>query len=231
MNVSRLAASVAGYFFGLAESEVAVHLYGGATTTLPVAGGKVTLTETSGYPWDGVIRIAVEPESTEAFTLSLRVPAWCEGAAARVNGESIEVSPERGYLKITRNWSAGDVVELDLPMTPQRLYAHPDVRQDAGRVAIRRGPLVYCCEQHDNAAPVNRLRLPMGETLSDRFEPDLLGGICVVESVAMAADADTWGKDLYRSKHPTESLTSMKAVPYFIWCNRESNAMQVWLRE
>ena len=231
MNVSRLVASVAGYFYGLAENEVAVHLYGGATTTLPVAGGKVTLTETSNYPWDGKVRIDVAPEGTGEFTLSLRIPAWCREAAARLNGAELDITTERGYLKITRAWAIGDVVELDLPMQPERLYAHPDVRADAGRVALRRGPLVYCCEQHDNAMPVNRLSLPSEAKMAARHDVGLLGGITVVEAPAQAEETEGWGTTLYRNTPPPRVATMLTAVPYYAWCNRGSNAMQLWLRE
>ena len=231
MNVSRLVASVAGYFYGVADTEVAVHLYGGATTTLRVAGGEVTLTETSDYPWDGKIRIGIEPYGAGTFTLSLRIPSWCEGASAALNGEALPMETELGYLKITRDWADGDVVELDLPMVAERVYAHPDVRADAGRVALRRGPLVYCCEQHDNPARVNRLRLSRDAELSSRFDADLLGGIAVVEGPARAEDAEAWSGELYSSRRAPELETTLTAVPYYIWCNREPNAMQVWLQE
>lgn len=231
MNVARLVASVAGYFFGSSEDEVAVHLYGGAETKLPVSGGHVSLRETSNYPWDGAIKVELDPEGTSEFTLSLRVPAWCEGATASVNGDAITVAPERGYLKIRRDWAKGDVVELNLPMTPERSYAHPDVRHDAGRVALRRGPLVYCLEQHDNAEPVNRIRLPKDAELTARFDPDLLGGISVIEGPALAEDGAAWGNELYRKARAKDVSTNLMAVPYYIWCNRGSNAMQVWVQE
>lgn len=231
MNVARLVASVAGYFYGLAETEIAVHLYGGATTTLPVAGGNVTLTETSAYPWDGKIKIALDPKGTGSFTLSMRIPSWCKGANAKLNGADIAVITERGYLKITRDWQAGDTVDLDLPMMPERLYAHPDVRHDAGRVALRRGPLVYCCEQRDNAFPVNRLRLPAQSDLTSRVLPDLLGGITVIEATATAEDADGWGNLLYATSRAAMVNTALTAVPYYIWCNRSPNPMQLWLQE
>jgi DUF1680 family protein len=230
MNVSRLVASVAGYFYGVAETEVAVHLYGGAATTLRVADGEVKLTETSNYPWDGRIRIEVEPHGAGAFTLSLRVPSWCEDASATLNGQALPMETDLGYLKIAREWSAGDVVHLDLPMEPGRLYAHPDVRADAGKVALRRGPLVYCCEQHDNPAKVNRLRLPQDAILSSRFNADLLGGVAIVDSVAMVADADPSGGALYSKRLLPEFETELTAVPYYIWCNRGPNEMQVWLQ-
>ncbi|SHI33819.1 glycoside hydrolase family 127 protein [Wenxinia saemankumensis] len=231
MNVSRLVASVAGYFYGRSEDGIAVHLYGGATTTLPVAGGHVTLEETSDYPRDGRIRIAVTPDGTGPFTLSLRIPAWCEGARAAVNGADVEVTLERGYLKLTRDWAAGDVVELDLPLVPGRLYAHPDVVRDAGRVALRRGPLVYCAEQADNDAPVLRLRLPADAPLSDRPAPDLLGGTVLIDAPARAEEDAPWEHALYRPTRAAEKDVRLTALPYYLWCNRGPNPMQVWLLE
>jgi DUF1680 family protein len=231
MNVARLVASVAGYFYGLSQNEIAVHLYGGAEATLPVAGGTVTLTESSDYPWDGKVRIAIAPEGTGPFTLSLRIPAWCQGAGASLNGTAIPVVTDRGYLKITRSWQAGDVVDLDLPMRPERLYAHPDVRHDAGRVALRRGPLVYCCEQNDNAVPVNRLCLPVQAPLTACARPDLLGGITVIEAQATAEDATAWQNRLYATSRAARVATPLTAVPYYIWCNRSPNPMQLWLQE
>ncbi len=230
MNVARLVASIAGYFYGVAPTEIAVHLYGGAETTLPVAGGTVHLTETSTYPWSGAVQIAVDPQGCDAFTLSLRIPAWARGASARINGTDVPMTTARGYLKITRAWARGDTVTLTLPMPAERIYAHPDVRQDIGRVALRRGPLVYCLEQQDNPAAVNRVRLPVGAALSQTFEP-LLGGIAVIRAEARAADAAAWGPKLYRTRPPAETAGPIMAVPYYIWCNRGPNAMQLWLRE
>jgi DUF1680 family protein len=104
------------------------------------------------------------------------------------------------------------------------------VRQDIGRVALRRGPLIYCLEQHDNAAPVARTRLPATAPLSDAWS-DLLGGITVVQADALTADAAAWGPSLYRTTPPAETRSPILAVPYYIWCNRGANAMQLWLRE
>ena len=231
MNVSRLVAAIAGYFYSTAPSEIAVHLYGGATTTLPVAGGHVTLTESSNYPWSGDISLTLDPENTAAFTLSLRIPAWAKGATARVNGLGVPMTPDHGYLKITRSWAKGDRVELSLPMPAERLYAHPDVRQDQGRVALRRGPLVYCVEQRDLTGPVSHLRLPASAALTSEWRNDLLGGVSVVKAAAQLSDAAQWGSALYRSSSPVEHPSPLTAVPYYIWCNRGPNPMQVWLQE
>ena len=231
MNVARLIASVAGYFYSVADNEVAVHLYGGATATLDVAGGKVTLTETSDYPWSGDITLAVDPGTTREFTLSLRIPAWAKGASARVNGDAVVMRVERGYLKLRRHWARGDRVELTLPMEAGRLYAHPDVRQDVGRVALSRGPLVYCVEGQDIGAAPGHLRLPAAAPLSSLWRGDLLGGITTITATAQLADAALWGPDLYRQAPGAEVPWPLTAVPYFIWCNRGQNPMQVWLQE
>ncbi len=231
MNVARLVASVAGYFYSVAETEVAVHLYGGAATTLPIAGTAVTLTETSNYPWSGDIAIAVAPAMPATFTVALRIPAWAKNPTARVNGVDIPVTTDRGYLKITRGWAKGDTVSLCLPMPAERLYAHPDVRQDVGRVALRRGPLIYCVEGQDIAAPVTRLRLPAMADLTPEWRGDLLGGITTLTAPAQLGDVDTWGPDLYRTLRGPEVPWPLTAVPYYIWCNRGPNPMQVWLQE
>jgi DUF1680 family protein len=98
-------------------------------------------------------------------------------------------------------------------------------------VALRRGPLVYCCEQHDNTVPVNRLRLAVDATLTARAAPNLLGGITVIEGKAKAEDADAWANQLYATKRAADTDTVLTAVPYYIWCNRGPNPMQVWLQE
>lgn len=232
MNVARLVASVGGYFYGLSETEIAVHLYGGSEAVLPVAGGKVALRETSNYPWSGEIAVVVDPQGCGPFTLSLRIPGWATGASAVVNAKPVDIAlVERGYLKITRDWAKGDTVTLTLPMVPTRVFAHPDVRQDIGRVAIRRGPVVYCAEQHDNVAPVQHLHLPRESALSGVWRGDLLGGITVVQAAAKAADVNGWRDALYRTVAPHRRDTVLTAVPYYIWCNRGPNRMQVWLPE
>ena len=231
MNVARLVASVAGYFYGLAEREIAIHLYGGAKCRLPVAGGWVDLTEVSNYPWSGDISLTLDPENCAAFTLSLRIPAWCKGATAQINGQAVPMTTERGYLRITRAWSKGDKVTLALQMPPERLYAHPAVRQDQGRVALRRGPLVYCAEAVDLEVAPQMLRLPAETELAATWNADLLGGIVTLYALAQKVDGGPWPEGLYRDHPPAERPSPLTAVPYYIWCNRGPGAMQVWLRE
>ncbi len=231
MNVARLLASVASYFYSISDDEIAVHLYGGAHSELALKQGSVILKETSNYPWDSQVTINVSPKECSNFTLALRIPGWCSDASAKVNGVPTEMVTEKGYLKIKRDWQENDCVELDLPMPAERLYAHPDVRADEGRVALRRGPLVYCVEQADNDVPVHRLRLPAEAALEHVYDSNCLGGVGMIKAQAESEDADKWGNTLYSTTRFESQTTTLTAIPYYIWCNRGSNPMQVWLQE
>jgi hypothetical protein len=235
MNVSRLIASVGGYFFSAGADAIAVHLYGGTSATIDVGGVSVVLDETSNYPWSGKVRIAVSPERPATFNLKLRIPAWANGAAnASVNGNTIDVAAntQRSYLDIRREWKAGDTVELDLPMTVQRVYAHPAVRMDIGKVTLKRGPLVYCLEQVDNpSGPVTRLKLPRTAEIVTRDGSNLLGGIVTLAADARMLAADDWDGKLYRATPPIEKPAALTAIPYYAWNNREPGMMTVWMTE
>ncbi len=230
MNVSRLVASVAGYFLSADPERAVFHLYGGVRTTLTLGGVPVTLAEASRYPLDGQIRIDVSPEQPAQFTLSLRIPGWVTGASLSLNGEAVALEPERGYVSLTRTWTDGDRLDLDLPMPPLRQHAHPDVAADAGRVALMRGPLVYCVEQADLGQPVQRLRLPRAAVLRDSPAPDLLGGTVCLAADALLCDpqADT---PLYSAAPPPLRPQALAAIPYYLWNNRGQGSMLVWVPE
>jgi uncharacterized protein len=234
MNVSRLVASIAGYFYSTGDDTLAVHLYGGASTTVSLGGRSISLHESSAYPWDGTVRLAIDPEAPSTFCLRLRIPGWARGASARINGEAVDVaaSVSRGYLPIRREWAAGDVVDLDLPMPVDRIYAHPKVKSDIGRVALRRGPLIYCVERADNpATPVDLLRLPRDATLTVHKRSDLFGGSTVITADGAVASTRGWSKALYQNAPPRRDPHPFTAIPYYLWNNREPGPMTVWLPE
>jgi DUF1680 family protein len=233
MNVSRLVASVGGYFYSTGDDTIAVHLYGGSTARLEAGGHPVTIRQTADYPWSGKVRIAVDPDSPATFALKLRIPGWASGETMRVNGEPVDTtSRTNGYVALRRTWKPGDVVEIDLPMPAERLYAHPDVRADVGRVAIRRGPRVYCAEQPDHGnLPVKHLRLPRGATLEPRTRTDLFDGIVTVVADAEAAETEDWDGALYRQAPPKTGDAKLTAIPYYLWCNRGPGQMLVWIPE
>ncbi len=233
MNVSRLVASVGGYFVSTAADGIAFHLYGGISTRLETAGTRVAVRETSNYPWSGDIRIEIDPETPATFDVKLRIPGWCHGARVAVNGEAVPVEGRtaNGYLTISRTWNKGDVVTLDLPMPPVRLYAHPGVIMDAGRVALKRGPLVYCVEEADNpGGRVQRLKLPRESELQVSTRTDLFDGIVTLSAKATAIDEGDWST-LYRTRPPKEAPATLTALPYYLWANRGQGSMVVWVPE
>jgi DUF1680 family protein len=245
-NVARLLAQLPGYFYSTTDAgDVYVHLYveGRAQISLP-GGGTLTMRQQTNYPWDGDITLAVESvEGRNNFDLMLRVPAWCEsGASLDVNGETQMGTPAPGdYIAVRRAWKAGDTIHLRLPMPVRRVASHPYVWENAGRVALQRGPILYCVEQADH--PTIELRdlvLPPDAELTPQLRPDLLGGIVALEGTAtLDPPGDGWIENaLYQTVTNNASTTSgepkavpFTAVPYYAWANRKPGRMMVWLRE
>ena len=230
MNVSRLIASVAGYFLSTGPDGIAVHLYGGFSSDVTVGETHIRIDEDSRYPWDGAVRLTIAPERPARFALRLRIPGWASSASATVNGAPLDVSAltDRGYLIIDRLWHCGYAVTLDLPMPPERLFAHPEVTADTGRTALRRGPLVYCVEDADNTVPVRTHRLPPDAPLH-AVQADLFGGI-----VALTATGRVPGPGpvpLYAVTRPRLSKATVTAIPYYLWNNRGQGGMSVWIAE
>jgi len=233
-NLARLIASLGAYAYS-EGAEGWVHLYEPGRAELEIDGRTVALAQRTGYPWDGGVEIEVAPGGEATFALNLRLPGWCEGAAAAVNGAAVDVAAatRRGYLHLERQWQDGDTVSLELPMPVQRVRAHPAVRMANGKVALQRGPVVYCVEECDNPqVPLTRLALPRSAGLEARPEAGLLGGVTVLEGDAVARAAGQWGERLYSAApEPAPEAVRLRAVPYCAWDNRAAGQMLVWLRE
>ena len=232
-NIGRLVASIGSYLYGVSDDAIAVHLYGDSIAKLVVGGHAVTLTQQSRYPWDGTVAITVDVENPTRFTLHLRIPGWCSGATLAVNDAGIDVATQTtdGYVAVTRDWVSGDTVRLDIEMQPQRLYANPNIKADLGRVALRRGPLLYCMEATDNDGGVHALSLSRAVQLGERYEPNLLGGVVTLAAEVERDSAADWDGILYRADPPSTERATLKAVPYFAWDNRDPGDMLVWLRD
>lgn len=234
MNVSRLIASVGGYFYSTSKNAIAVHLYGGASVKCKLGTTSVELEERSNYPWDGKIKISVSPERETEFTVKLRIPEWAEAKArALVNGKAIKVSNSqaKGYLEITRSWKKGDVIRLELPMEVRRIYANPLVKADQGKVALARGPLIYCIEQKDNTkVPVATLVLPR-KSKAKTVRKNILGGVLTLQAKAEKLSSKEWQGSLYLGLPPVTHGTPMTAIPYYAWNNRGPGQMRVWIPE
>jgi DUF1680 family protein len=226
-------ASVGGYFYSTGSDVLAIHLYGGNTARVTVGDLAVSVRQESDFPWTGAVRITLAPERSATFALKLRIPGWARSPACSVNGKGVEVADlDRGYLQIRREWTAGDVISLDLPMPVERVHAHPFVKADVGRVALKRGPLVYCLEQVDNGnVPLPLIRLPRGAACGAAERPDLFDGIVTIVADAKAANADSWNGALYAIEPSDMEPITITGVPYFLWSNRGPNPMAVWLPE
>jgi DUF1680 family protein len=228
-NVARTFASLGQYAFATSPADVHVNLYASGSADLDVGRGKVRLELSGDYPWDGRVTVKVADTTAGTFALRLRRPGWCaEAPAVRLNGAPQPAASERGYLVVRRDWRAGDRVELDLPMPVRRMESHPFVEATAGRVALSRGPIVYCVEQADVVAKLPALRLPANAEL----RPErglLLGGATVLRGTAAAIVVPP-AAPLYAGADPRATEpTAVTAVPYATWDNREPGAMRVWL--
>jgi uncharacterized protein len=234
MNVSRLVASIGGYLFSQSATGIAVHLYGGATLTTTLKGKALKIIEESNYPWSGEIKFKIDVDGPTTFDLCLRIPEWAKSPRLRIDGKPFNLgkSLKQGYVKLSRKWSSGDTVNLSLPMPPERVYAHPFVKADVSRVALRRGPLVYCLEQTDNpASPIAGYRLYRDSKLSVSNRKDLFSGIATITTYGGRVSMAEWGGILYRPKPPKLAHSKLTAVPYYLWSNREKGPMAVWIPE
>ncbi len=231
-NVARLIASLGQYVYTNDERTIYSHLFIGSESTLHVSGAEVTVQQTTNYPWDGTTRFSFKMEQPVAFTLALRLPDWCQNGALLVNGETVSYDAilRDGYVYIEREWSAEDTVEWRLQMDVQIVYAHPELRANAGRVALQRGPLVYCVEEADNGGQLASLAIMTGASLEASSEATLLGGCTVIKGQAIREQNTDSDSGLYRLQPPARTEQSFTAVPYFLWGNRGEGEMTVWLR-
>ena len=235
-NVMRLLASLGHYFATRDSSGLQIHQYGSARIAFQIASGRsVTLHTESAYPWEGRVRISIDETAGGRWVLAVRAPDARGTTEVRINGDAIETTPDAtGYLRLERPWEAGDVVELNLPMAPRLVEAHPWIESTRGCVAIERGPLVYCLEQCDQpSAPVADLEIDTRAPLAPRWDPGLLDGVVVVNGSGTAIDVSRWRDRLYRSlgsdPPPARRRVDLTAIPYFAWANREAGAMRVWI--
>ena len=226
-NITRFMASVSGYTYATQASDIYVNLYIQGSADLQTESGRIALTQTTDYPWNGTVTIKVDPEQAgSSFALRLRIPGWLQqhpvasdlytytDAPARytirVNGSKVRPAVSDGYATISRQWKAGDIVELDLPMNVRRIKAHDKVTANRGMLALERGPVVYCLEGQDQpGGTVFDKYIPDGTDIQAAFDPELLGGTTVLSG--------------------TVGDTPFKAIPYSTWNNRGTDQMTVWI--
>lgn len=239
-NIARLVSSLGDYIYGVAPEGLWVNLFVASTTTQTLGGNPVQIQLHTTYPWEGHVELAVSPEKKSAFSVYLRIPGWARGEAVpgglyhftnptsnppilRINGEQVTYTIEKGYAVLHRTWKKGDVLSLDLPMDVQRIAAREEVKANQQRVALQRGPLVYCVEGADNDGQAWNLILPDNAPVKAVRQPDLLGGITTLQFTAPTLHVAPDGMSVQTSPK------TITAIPYFAWANRGQNPMQVWL--
>jgi DUF1680 family protein len=239
-NITRFMPSVPGYVYAQRGDAVYVNLYMGSTADLKVNGSSLRISQETKYPWDGSIRITVAPERAGKFVVNVRIPGWARGEAVpsdlyrfadnatqpvtlKINGKAVPIKLDKGYVALSRTWKKGDVIDLNLPMPIHRVLANPHVAADRGRVALQRGPLVYCAEWPDNpGGHVRNLMLPDAAKITAEWKPELLGGVTTLRSKAVALALDAQGKI-------TKTDQEFTAIPYYSWANRGRGQMIVWI--
>lgn len=227
-NISRLLASLGGYVYSAAPGRLDVHLYAACEATVDLGDNTVRVSQRTSYPWDGTVILRLEPANTGRFLLRLRRPGWCRSCTVQVNGAAVRTRMVSGYIEIDRAWTADDRVTVLMPMPVERIHADPRIRHDCGRIALGRGPIIYCLEGCDNGTDLDALSLPPQARLTYRFRAHLLGGVGTITTTARRAlpFADT----PYAAQVPRTTAQRITAVPYFAWDNREPGAMAVWIR-
>ena len=237
-NLQRTFASLPGYLYSTAKDGLYVHLYENSQLDWRLQDGTaLTVEQKTNYPWDGAVDIAVRPAKQTEFTLHIRIPGWSSVTQVTVNGESVGRATPGRYLAMKRDWKTGDAVSLKFDMKPQVLQADHRVVEDLGRVAVQRGPLVYCLEQMDQPEGVNLhdvlldMRRGGGTQFREEFEKDLLGGILVLRHTGAVNTKPAVSKALYQAystESPQTRQVELKFIPYYAWANRSETAMQVW---
>ena len=233
-NVARTLASLGRHAYHVDGSTLYADLYHEGSLETELAGGRLSVRQKTGYPWEETVDLTMESVAPLDFTLALRAPGWCARPALEVNGRPAGImAGSDGYIRVTRTWKKGDEVRLRLPMAPLRVHADRRVRADYGRVAVQRGPLVYCLEEVDNGSWLSEAVLPPDAVLTVERKPDLLGGITAVTAVGKAPAEADGPQPLYSAGGAAPPLVDRPLffIPYFAWANRAAGEMQVWVRE
>jgi len=239
-NVVRLIASLGKYIYATSDDDLYVNLFIGSTLQTEIDESQVVIIQETNYPWEGKVKITVGPEKKSEFSLNIRIPGWVNGnpmpgdlystlnpatpaVKITINGKPVKTEIVNGFAQIERNWNKGDIVEMELPMEVRKVISHELVAENAGLVALERGPIVYCAEGTDNSGDVFNLYIPDNTVFDAQFQPEMLGGI-----VKLSGNV----KRVSRSEDKVGTVTDetvLVAVPYYAWANRGQGEMSVWM--
>jgi DUF1680 family protein len=235
-----LVESLGNYIYGSNDQNIWINLFVGSNTTVPVVGQQVPVTMKTNYPWDGQVEIAVSPQKKTKFILRIRKPGWVSGEAVpgglytfqdetagnvsvMLNGQAVKYTMDKGYMLIEREWNPGDKVTVDLPMDVKRVSSRTEVKANIERVAIQRGPMIYCVEGADNAGHAVNIVLPKSSLFTVMKQTVLTEPVVSIQTDATVLTVSPNGDDVKTEKK------KITAVPYYTWNNRGSGQMLVWL--
>jgi DUF1680 family protein len=239
-NIARLVESVGNYIYAESNDAIWINLYIGSKGSFEVKNKKVQVSQETNYPWDGKVRISVFPEKQTEFDLLIRIPGWAgndpvpgntyrylesssEAITISINGKPVDYKIVKGYAVITKSWKKGDVVQLDLPMPVRRIVAIREIKDDINRVALQRGPLVYCFEHADNDGKTMNIVIPDNAAFKAEFKPDMLNGIVAISSNTPVVTVSENGLSV------KPIIKNVVAIPFFSWANRGEGQMQIWM--
>nr|WP_295934237.1 beta-L-arabinofuranosidase domain-containing protein [uncultured Dyadobacter sp.] len=222
-NVSRFLPSMPAYMYATRDNALIINLFGDSKADISIQNTPVEVTQQTQYPWEGSIQVRVDPGKTIAFPLQIRIPGWAAGEAipgglyryedglakpvqVTVNGKKVEAAVENGYLTLNRTWKKGDIVALQLDMPVRRIVSNENIKSNQGKLAIERGPVLYCAEGHDNGGKALSIKISGTQDFTSEYRKDFLGGIHTL-----------------KSKEGNITL-----IPYYAWANRGANEMTVW---
>ncbi|OUJ75803.1 glycoside hydrolase family 127 protein [Hymenobacter crusticola] len=238
-NLARLFPSLPGYVYAQKGNDVYVNLFVSGSTDLLVNKKKVQLTQQNNYPWDGGLKFTVNPAATSDFNLLVRIPGWArneampsdlytfaapsqEKVAIKINGKPVTYTVQKGYAVLAKKWRKNDVVEVTLPMEVRQVVANSKVKDDLDKVALQRGPVIYCAEWKDNSGKTSNLIVPATTAFATTYKPDVLNGV-----MELTATVPTVKVDAANNSISTVQQT-MTAIPYYAWANRGKGEMTVW---
>ncbi len=238
-NVVRLIPSIPGYVYAQKDNAVYVNLFINDNTTLKVSGKAVKIVQENNYPWSGDLKFSVTPNSPLSFNLLVRIPGWAQNqaipsdlytytnttdtkTAIKINGQPTDYTLQNGYAVLNRIWKKGDVVEVSLPMEVRKVTANANIKDDIGKVALQRGPLMYCAEWPDNNGRTSNIIMPADASFTTEYKPDLLNGVTVIKTQVPAVIVGTDGYSVSTTRQP------FIAIPYYAWANRGKGEMMLW---
>jgi len=228
-NIARMLTSLGEYIYTQSNDGIQVQLYIGNESEFTIGGNKVKLSMNTNYPISGDVLIDMDVETSHTFSIGLRIPTWSSDFKVMLNGETITTGVKivNGYLYINRQWDKGDQISLQFEMEAKKVRANPRVRENAGKIALKRGPIVFCLEEVDNGSWLTSLSIPKNAEITFKEK----GGKPFIQVEATRLVEDSFYGNLYGSEEVEVEKVEAKAIPYSDWGNRTPGEMLVWIRE